>query len=74
MSNRTYDGPPLDGTYQSLSEAPFWNEGETVYATPPEPDGKETTENVPDVDVDPEPDRSGQTTLADWGCGEVDDG
>jgi hypothetical protein len=32
MSGRSYEGPPLDGTVQHLSEAPAWRteSGETV--------------------------------------------
>lgn len=50
MSNRTYDGEPLDGTVQYLGEAPYWqggDEDDVVYATPAEEPGSETTENVP---------------------------
>jgi hypothetical protein len=80
VTSREYDGPELDGTVQYLAEAPHWQAGdeddgdgdrdespaaETVYATPPEPDGEVTAENVPVPIVTP-PDVVGQTTFADW--------
>ncbi|MBX0350366.1 hypothetical protein [Haloarcula pellucida] len=68
MSHRAYEGDPLDGTYQHISESPVWGpDGETVDATP-DPDGEETVENVPVPEADVErPDADGQTTLDDWG-------
>lgn len=67
MSARRYDGPALDVTYQSIDDAPFWNGGETVYATDPTPSGRETVENVPVLEPVAKPDVDGQTTLDDWG-------
>ncbi len=65
MSRREYDGPPLDGTYQHISERPYDDpDGETVAATD-DPDGEVTTEAVPEL-VDG-PDEPGQSTLDDWG-------
>lgn len=71
MTTRSYDGPALDATYQYITERPeLEKEAEDViYATEPEPQGKETAENVP-VPDEPEgvdrPDVEGQTTLDDW--------
>lgn len=64
-----YDGPPLDGTVQHISEAPYWNnKGETVDVIDDEPAGEETTENVPDpISDDRGPSGSGQATLDDYG-------
>lgn len=76
MAKRTYEGKPLDGTEQYISEAPYWQDedSETVYVTPPEPQGEERTENVPVPDEQPDPpERTGQTTLADWGATKDDD-
>ena len=68
MSGRSYSGPALDGSVQYITEAPAWQgDGETVDATDPEPEGEETTENVPVPDDCPErPDIDGQTTFDDW--------
>lgn len=69
---RSYRGDPIDASWQYFHERPAAQEdddGETVYATAPEPDGEETTEDVPVPDgggPDPsEGDR--QTTLDEWG-------
>lgn len=72
MTSRSYDGPALDATYQYITERPeLEDEAEdVVYVTNPEPQGKETTENVPELDETGEvdrPDVEGQTTLEDWG-------
>lgn len=76
MSKRSYDGPALDGTVQYITERPALDSdteesddsGETVYATDPEKPGEETAKNVPVPDeTDQAPERSGQTTLTDWG-------
>jgi len=74
-ADRSYSGPPLDGTYQSISEAPHWQgDGKTVDVVDDEPVGRESTTNVPipvpEPDAEPDlerPDRSGQTTWDDWG-------
>jgi hypothetical protein len=79
MVERSYEGEPLDGTYQHITERPVQSTaddsdddpeetvapGETVYATDPEPEGEVTTENVP-MPGD-RPDVDGQSTLEDWG-------
>lgn len=68
MSGRSYDGTPIDGTVQHLSEAPYWQgEGETVEVIDDAPVGEETVEDVPDLSGNPEtPDVDSQTTLDDW--------
>ena len=67
MSQRSYDGPALDGTVQHIGEAPFWaGKGETVDATDREDPGEERTENVPVPEAE-KPDVDGQSTLEDWG-------
>jgi hypothetical protein len=69
-AQRSYDGPPLDATYQYITERPSLDEQaeETLYATDPEPVGEERTENVPTPESDPDrPDVEGQSTWADWG-------
>lgn len=75
MPDRSYEGDPLDGTVQYITERPELDENddalegedELVYATEPEPEGQETTENVPVPTVRPEPvDEEGQTSLEDW--------
>ena len=65
----SYQGPALDGTYQSISEAPYWRgDGETVDVVDDTPQGEERTEGVPEVDRDDRPDDvDGQTTFDDWG-------
>jgi len=69
MSGRSYDGPALDGTYQPISEAPYWQgEGETVDVVDDSDLGEERVENVPIPDGGEQPeDAEGQTTLDDWG-------
>lgn len=54
MSRRRYDGPAIDGAGQHISEAPYWQDpdGETVYATEPEPEGEERTVDEPADDGD----------------------
>lgn len=49
MARRAYDGDPLDGTAQYITERPeLEEEAESVeYATDPEPNGESTAENVP---------------------------
>jgi hypothetical protein len=68
VSGNSYEGPPLDGTVQHLSEAPHWQgDGETVGVVDDEPVGEETTEDVPVPAVPPEvPDVDGQSTWEDW--------
>ncbi|WP_435349737.1 hypothetical protein [Haloarchaeobius sp. HRN-SO-5] len=65
MTGRSYDGPALDYTWQSITERPELDDDDTVYCTPAEPEGEETTENVPVPDLDSDAD--GQTTFEDWG-------
>lgn len=68
MSRRSYDGPALDATVQTIDEAPYWQgDGETVDVVDDAEVGEETVENVPVPDGgEKQPDRTGQTTLADW--------
>lgn len=81
MSGRTYEGPPLDGTYQHFSERPYGDEdGETVDVVESDGDdpGEATVEGVPIPDdpteergdpggADPiRPDVDGQSTWDDW--------
>jgi hypothetical protein len=49
MARRAYDGDPLDGTAQYITERPELEEeaDEVAYATDPEPEGESTAENVP---------------------------
>ena len=72
MSGRSYEGPALDGTYQAITEAPYWQgDGETVDVVDNTPVGEATTEDVPVPDGGREhPDVDGQSTLADWGWSE----
>lgn len=72
---RSYEGPALDGTVQYITERPELDEDDDalegedklVYATEPEPEGRETTENVPIPTSPPKPvDEDGQTSLEDW--------
>lgn len=69
MSGANYDGPPLDGTVQYISEAPHWQgDGETVDVVDDEAAGEATVEDVPVPDAgDRRPEVDGQTTLDDWG-------
>ncbi|WP_164722122.1 hypothetical protein [Haloterrigena salifodinae] len=71
----SYDGDPLDATYQSITERPSLEDeaDDVVYATDPEDVGEERAENVPtttDPEEEPaEPERpvvKGQTTLPEW--------
>lgn len=71
----SYDGDPIDGTVQHISERPSLEEDadDVVYATDPSEGGEENTENVPDItdpsDADDGPERpvvKGQTTLPEW--------
>jgi len=66
VSRRQYDGDPIDGTVQWITERPSIEDDadDIVYATDPEESGQETTENVP---VPQRPDEAGQSTLDDWG-------
>jgi len=68
MTARRYEGEPLDGTVQYISEAPHWQgDGETVDATDGDPNGTVEAENVPVPDSGRDrPDVDGQTTLDDW--------
>jgi hypothetical protein len=49
MARRDYEGDPLDGTAQYITERPALEDeaDEVAYATDPEPEGEETAENVP---------------------------
>ena len=49
MARRDYEGDPLDGTVQYITERPELEEeaDEVEYATDPEPEGESTAENVP---------------------------
>lgn len=70
---RAASGVEIDASWQYFHERPVTpggeSNGETVYATAPEPGGSERTENVPvpESREDAGPEREGQTTLADWG-------
>lgn len=74
---RSYEGGPLDCSWQYFHERPAAQDGdgETVYATDPEPVGEERTEDVPIPDGGqrdrdgPVDDVDGQTTWDDWGGG-----
>lgn len=69
MSRRSYNGKPLDGTVQWISERPAAlgdGDGETVDATPDD-DGEVSVEGVDEVVGDERPDTTGQTRLDDWG-------
>jgi hypothetical protein len=72
MTGHSYDGPPLDATYQHISDAPAWrsDDGETVNVVDDEETGEISTENVPQPPQTPDerrPDADGQTTLDDFG-------
>lgn len=68
---RSYTGDPLDHTWQYFHERPAAGEDddETVYATDPEPQGEERTEDVPLSDGGPEPgdDGDGRDGAVDGG-------
>ncbi|WP_459191845.1 hypothetical protein [Halosimplex sp. J119] len=66
---RSYDGDPLDGTVQYITEAPAWQgDGETVDVVDDTELGEERTENVPIPDGgERSEDADGQTTLDEWG-------
>jgi len=69
MTARRYEGDPLDGTVQYISEAPHWQgDGETVDVVDDRDDqGEVATENVPLPNGGRDrPDVDGQTTLDDW--------
>lgn len=71
MVSRSCSGDPLDQSWQYIGERPSLEEEaeEVVYASDPEPEGEDTTENVP---VPRErPDVAGQSTLEDWGWSDV---
>jgi hypothetical protein len=65
IGRRSYDGDAIDAGYQSIDEAPFYNDGETVDVVDDEPVGEERTTNVPDLQE--RPDVEGQSTWSDWG-------
>lgn len=72
MPENTYDDPSIDFGWQYIGERPELDEddSETVYATEPEPPGDATVDNVPVSDGGQRPDdRTGQTTIGDWGGG-----
>lgn len=65
VGKRSVDGVRIDATYQPISEAPYWQgEGETIDVVDDEAVGEETTEG--EIDFDPTPETSGQTTLDEW--------
>lgn len=73
-----YEGDPLDGTYQHITERPAADkqdtsddddDGETVYVTAAEPEGEQTVENVPIPGDIERPDTEGQTSWEDWEVG-----
>jgi hypothetical protein len=66
VTRREFRGDPIDGTVQYITERPALEDeaDDVVYATDPEEDGQETTENVP---MPRRPDGQGQSTLDDWG-------
>jgi len=69
MSRRSYDGPALDGRGQHISEAPFWQDGETVDVVDDrlDADGETRVEDVPVPNGrERRPDATGQTTWDDW--------
>lgn len=68
-ANRSYTGPALDGTYQHITERPSLDDeaDDVVYATNPEPEGEETTENVPSPETPDSVSATGQSTFDDWG-------
>jgi hypothetical protein len=67
VSERTWEGDPLDGTVQYLGEAPYWrsDDGETVAVVDDEETGEVRTEDIPDAEVRG-PDEPGQSTLTDY--------
>lgn len=68
MSERSYEGPPVDGTVQYLGDAPHWQgDGETVAVVDDETSGETTVEDVPSPETDRPDDVDGQSTLDDWG-------
>jgi len=69
VASRSYDGFALDGSYQTIDEAPYWQgDGETVNVVDDRLEGgDERTENVPVPDGGQRPDVDGQSTLSDWG-------
>lgn len=71
MSGASYDGDPLDGTVQYITERPELDDtGETVDVVDDRLDaeGEATVENVPVPDGGSDrPDTDGQTTLDEWG-------
>jgi hypothetical protein len=65
----SYDGPALDGTYQPISEAPYWSDGETVAVVDDAEAGEVQTEGVPvpgDGAQRPDVDEDRQTRLDEW--------
>ena len=68
--SRPYDGDPVDGTVQYITEAPHWqDDGETVDVVDDrlDADGETRVEDVPDPDGrERRPDTTGQTKLDDW--------
>lgn len=76
MSERSYDGPALDGTVQYITERSYdggddgddEGTGETVEVidADQDADGEVTVENVP-IPTAERPDVEGQSTWADWG-------
>ncbi len=72
MSGRSYEGAPLDGTVQYITERPELEKQaeDVVYATDPEDIGEERTEGVPEIGDDQDVERpavDGQTSFEDWG-------
>lgn len=67
--SRSYEGPAVDATGQHISEAPYWQDGETVDVVDDRLDGGGETrvEDVPLPDGrERRPDTTGQTTLGDY--------
>lgn len=75
MVTRSYDGPAIDAGWQYFHERPAAEDldeqaEDVVYATEPEDDGEEHSENVPVPEPDQTPSRpdvDGQSTWDDWG-------
>jgi len=66
MSERSYEGPPVDGTLPFIAAD---DDGETVDVVDDEETGEISAENVPQPPQTPDerrPDADGQTTLDDW--------
>lgn len=51
MADRSYEGDPLDHTWQDLKDRPYKGSGETISATDKEDKGSESTTGVPSLDA-----------------------